>query len=75
MQNNFFNFKRSGTCLGCQKKFDFEFLKDKVAKNEVPKCESCFDTVKPDVVLFGESLPKEFWDFMSDFNKCKIWLS
>ncbi|RNA07447.1 NAD-dependent deacetylase Sirt2 isoform X3 [Brachionus plicatilis] len=63
---------KTGTCLGCQKSFDFKFLKDKVIKNEIPRCNECSETIKPDVVLFGESLPKEFWNFTSDFSKCKL---
>ncbi|CAF1024886.1 unnamed protein product [Brachionus calyciflorus] len=63
---------RSGTCLGCKKSYNFEFLKENVIKNKIPKCENCSNTIKPDVVLFGEGLPKEFWDFMNDFGKCKL---
>lgn len=58
--------------MGCKKSFDFEFLKNKVIKNEVPKCDECSNTIKPDVVLFGENLPKEFWNFTEDFSKCKL---
>nr|AUZ82949.1 sirtuin 2-2 [Brachionus koreanus] len=63
---------KTGTCLGCRKKYDFEFLKDKVIKNEIPKCIECSETIKPDVVLFGENLSKDFWNFPSDFSRCKL---
>lgn len=58
--------------MGCSISYDFEFLKDKVIKNEIPRCIECSETVKPDVVLFGENLPRKFWNFPSDFSKCKL---
>jgi NAD-dependent histone deacetylase SIR2 len=31
-------------------------------KLEVMKCESCQGLVKPDIIFFGEQLPKEFFE-------------
>ena len=31
----------------------------------------CNGPIKPDIVFFGESLPKTFWDFCSDLEKQK----
>lgn len=47
-------------------------MKDFVLKDEIPTCSSCQGVVKPDVVLFGEGLPSEFWSYLSDFPKCDL---
>lgn len=63
---------RSGTCLNCTDKYSFDYMKNFVLKNEVPKCETCHSNVKPDVVLFGEGLPSRFWKNLTDFPKCDL---
>lgn len=48
-------------------------MKDPVLAGEVPRCRSCGQgVVKPDVVLFGEGLPSEFWKYLTDFPKCDL---
>ncbi len=63
---------RSGSCLSCSKRFTFEYIKSFVIKNDIPKCDACTGVIKPDVVLFGESLPKNFWKNLVDFPKCDL---
>lgn len=63
---------RTGTCLSCGKKFDFEYMKKFVIDDTVPKCDKCGKTVKPDVVLFGEGLPNGFGQSWLDFPKCDM---
>lgn len=41
-------------------------------ENKIPTCERCSETIKPDVVLFGEALPINFWQSSSDFPKCDL---
>ena len=49
---------REGTCIGCYKKYDGEFVLDEVLNhNSVPYCPACGAPIKPDVILFGEQLP------------------
>lgn len=43
----------SNTCLVCQRKFSAEFIKE---SKGVPICPYCHSIIKPDVVLYGESL-------------------
>jgi NAD-dependent deacetylase sirtuin 2 len=62
----------SGSCLKCNEKYSFEYMKKFVVKNEVPICQKCSTTIKPDVVLFGEALPTDFWKHMQDFPKCDM---
>ena len=44
----------SNTCLDCGKKYDLAYV---LSSGDVPRC-SCGGVVKPDVVLYGESLDK-----------------
>lgn len=48
-------------------------MRDPVLAGDVPKCSSCQrGVIKPDVVLFGEGLPSEFWKYLTDFPKCDL---
>ncbi len=39
----------------------------------VPRCEDCNAVVKPDVVFFGEGLPKRFGQMAAqDFSRCDL---
>lgn len=33
----------------------------------VPKCPTCKGVVKPDIVFFGEELPRHFFKYITDF--------
>ena len=72
------SFQRSYcTSKSCCATYDLEWLKREIfnpEKNDgVPKCEKCGSVVRPDVVLFGESLPSRFFDSISeDFDKCDL---
>ena len=48
---------KTGTCMNCKKKFS----EDEVFAllDKIPLCPDCSGLVKPDVVMFGEQLPKE----------------
>jgi NAD-dependent SIR2 family protein deacetylase len=38
-----------------------------------PTCEKCNSVVKPDIVFFGENLPKRFYENVTaDFNDCNL---
>ena len=46
-------------CIGCGKTFtDKEIMR----MNKAPRCTSCGDLVRPDVVWFGELLPVDQWE-------------
>ena len=63
-------------CLrsSCRKEYSFEWLKDKLENsNEIPKCIICEEVVKPDIVFFGEQLPKKFFQLLTvDFKNCDL---
>ena len=46
-------------CLSCGKRYPTEQIRARLeAGEEVPACESCQGILKPDIVLFGETLPE-----------------
>jgi NAD-dependent histone deacetylase SIR2 len=55
---------KSQRCLKCRAPYPDAKMKDAILAGEMPICdqEGCGGTVKPDIVMFGESLPKEFDD-------------
>jgi len=47
-------------CLSCRRRYPFDQIKARLDKGEeTPDCEVCHGILKPDAVLFGESLPEE----------------
>lgn len=47
---------RTSTCLTCGKKFDTDQF---MPLSSIPRCPQCSGIVKPDVIMFGESLPQK----------------
>lgn len=66
----------------CRKEYSYEWLKSQILSNEdtcetetinVPKCEACGSTVKPDIVFFGDKLPDRFFILsQEDFPKADL---
>lgn len=55
----------SASCLDCQRKLTFEQFKIALQMDgEVPLCAACSGVIKPDIVFFGEPLPKTFDDHL-----------
>ncbi|KAL2133870.1 hypothetical protein VTI74DRAFT_1542 [Chaetomium olivicolor] len=56
----------SQRCIDCKQPFDAGKMREFVDRGEVPRCEreGCGGLVKPDIVFFGEQLPKAFFDRM-----------
>lgn len=47
-------------CLGCGRRYAFGEIKSRIDKGEVvPDCETCRGMLKPDIVMFGEQLPRD----------------
>jgi NAD-dependent deacetylase sirtuin 2 len=62
----------SATCLKCKIKFKYEYIKEKIIKEEIPIC-ACGGIIKPDIVFFGELLPTRFHKLIDqDFPKCDL---
>eukprot|EP01126_Amoeba_proteus_P053852 TRINITY_DN6586_c0_g1_i2.p1 TRINITY_DN6586_c0_g1~~TRINITY_DN6586_c0_g1_i2.p1 ORF type:complete len:290 (+),score=52.89 TRINITY_DN6586_c0_g1_i2:205-1074(+) len=61
-------------CLGCRRSFSPDMIKEAIFNDTVPRC-SCGDLIKPDIVFFGESLPKTFFTAqLDDFPICDLLL-
>ncbi|CAH1392652.1 unnamed protein product [Nezara viridula] len=60
-------------CLGCQNQYGFEWLKRQINRKRIPHCIHCNALVKPDIIFFGENLPRRFYQKMySDFVECDL---
>jgi NAD-dependent deacetylase len=46
-------------CVKCQKKYSLDYIME---QEGIPKCEKCGGTVRPEVVLYEESLPQKEWN-------------
>ena len=65
----------TGHCIKCSKEFSRDWIKDIIFRDEIPTCTkgNCGGYVKPDIVFFGENLPKRFFACMqSDFGQCDL---
>lgn len=49
-------------CIDCQKEYPDKEMEEHVQRGDVPRCSnsSCNGLVKPDIVFFGEALPRHF---------------
>ncbi|KAK6191844.1 hypothetical protein SNE40_003433 [Patella caerulea] len=58
----------TATCTLCGYKCDGDDIKDRILNDNIPKCKktSCSGMVKPDIVFFGEDLPRKFYYHLRD---------
>jgi NAD-dependent deacetylase sirtuin 2 len=62
-------------CIDCHEEHEHHFVKECVFSQKVPRCTKCQGLVKPDIVFFGEGLPKRFFELAAvDFGKCDLLL-
>lgn len=47
-------------CVKCREEYDTDYIFN--SKDKIPVCKTCGRPVRPDVTLYGESLPAEAWD-------------
>lgn len=61
----------SNHCIECNKQFDMEYFKSKIDAKKInkasvefqyAKCDKCQGLIKPNIIFFGENLPKTFFD-------------
>ena len=62
---------KTGTCLYCKKQYEMSYIEKFIIKKEIPTCIKCNKVIKPDVVLFGESLPPKFKN-SQDWKECDL---
>lgn len=50
-------------CLSCGRRYPAEQIRAKLNEGEeIPECQSCHGILKPDIVLFGETLPEKVFE-------------
>jgi len=65
----------SARCIKCGTAYSPDFVRREIFADRVPQCEKCTGLVKPDIVFFGESLPKRFHRLSAeDMPKCDLLL-
>lgn len=53
-------------CIDCKAEFPTSEMEQLIQLGDVPHCHECQGLVKPDIVFFGEQLPKRFFDNMEE---------
>jgi len=60
-------------CLSCKKAYTQAWFKSAVLADLSPTCTDCNSLVKPDIVFFGENLPRRFFSrISSDLPECDL---
>ncbi|XP_077994406.1 uncharacterized protein LOC144448127 [Glandiceps talaboti] len=64
----------TSSCIRCDLKHSVDDVKDKIMIGKIPRCKApyCTGTVKPDIVFFGEDLPRRFYYYLKDFPQCDL---
>lgn len=64
---------RGAHCLSCHKAYSQAWFRSLVLADSSPTCEDCNSLVKPDIVFFGEDLPRRFFERTSaDMPVCDL---
>jgi NAD-dependent deacetylase sirtuin 2 len=59
-------------CLSCRRSYSLDEIRSTLEAGAVPRC-SCNGIIKPDIVFFGEGLPKRFMTCLrSDLPQCDL---
>ncbi|XP_066445636.1 NAD-dependent protein deacetylase sirtuin-3, mitochondrial-like [Eleutherodactylus coqui] len=62
----------TASCHLCYTSFPPKEARDCIMNGKSPRCKVCYGVVKPDIVFFGEDLPKQFSSFSTDFPKADL---
>jgi NAD-dependent deacetylase len=60
---------RTATCPGCGRRQPLERVLELLAEADAPACPACGELLKPDVVFFGELLPAEAIDRITELAR------
>jgi NAD-dependent deacetylase sirtuin 2 len=62
-------------CVSCGSSMSIDAVKTAIFDDQIPRCAACNGYVKPDIVFFGESLPKRYFELsMSDLPRADLLL-
>ncbi|XP_053385291.1 uncharacterized protein LOC128550372 isoform X2 [Mercenaria mercenaria] len=64
----------TATCTTCRQKMEGYEIKEKIFTDKLPRCPTrgCVGIVKPDIVFFGEDLPRKFYSYMKDMLQADL---
>ncbi|XP_018413166.1 PREDICTED: NAD-dependent protein deacetylase sirtuin-3, mitochondrial-like [Nanorana parkeri] len=62
----------AASCHLCYTSFPAKEAQDCIMNDRSPHCKVCYGVVKPDIVFFGEALPKSFDRFSKDFPEADL---
>ncbi|TZE81758.1 SIR2 family NAD-dependent protein deacylase [Calorimonas adulescens] len=66
---------RTCHCTRCKSNFDFQEMERQIDSGvKVPKCEKCGAMLRPDVVMFGDPMPRDFDIAIKEAEKCDVLL-
>jgi hypothetical protein len=63
----------TATCQRCRQKYECEEIRQQIYDDLIPKCTKtprCTGVIKPDIVFFGEDLPRRFQLYLQDLPMC-----
>lgn len=62
------------SCIRCQQPHEEQEIKVVIMSDRIPRCKrpNCSGVVKPDIVFFGEDLPKRFFYYLQDLPQCDM---
>ena len=63
----------TATCQRCRQKYQCEEIQRQIFEDQIPKCTKtlrCTGVIKPDIVFFGEDLPRRFQLYSQDLPMC-----
>ena len=63
----------TATCQRCRQKYHCEEIRQQIFEDQIPKCTKtprCTGVIKPDIVFFGEDLPRRFQLYLQDLPMC-----
>ncbi|XP_072047568.1 NAD-dependent protein deacetylase sirtuin-3-like [Amphiura filiformis] len=62
------------SCTRCGHPHNGEVIKEVIYQDRIPNCSlrGCPGKVKPDIVFFGEDLPKRFFYYLKDLPQCDL---
>ena len=67
---------QTAECYGCGRKYNWQWIEEKLEENEIPVCKDCGSKkIKPNVVFFGEMLPQDtIRAAEQEARKCEVML-
>ncbi|NLC07241.1 MAG: NAD-dependent deacylase [Syntrophomonadaceae bacterium] len=65
---------RTGHCMRCQKKYKMFDIRKLIESGTIPPMCSCGGVLRPDVTLFGDPMPRDFWSAISEVEQSDLLL-